>query len=230
MESNKKEVQVHLVPTEDKSHIINDRAIGLQYNSIPLDNTLGYNPQHLYFTSDEDIKEGDWFITIDENQEIIHAVDEQWRALQKYEGLKELSRKIIASTDPKLYQLHDNGVLGQGITRIAQPTQAFIEAYCKQGGIDKVLVEYETNNVNSQEVMFHEEHKEYFFEDRVDGRWCSYIVLKENLKVDPIHNTITTHRIVEKTYTREDIRNAMEYAFMIAKDTADCEYYLKELL
>ena len=46
------------MPTEDKSHIINDGAIGLQYNSIPLDNTLGYNPQHLYFTSDEDIKEG----------------------------------------------------------------------------------------------------------------------------------------------------------------------------
>ena len=36
----KNTVKVIMLPTEDKSNLINDKAIGLQYNSIPLNNTF----------------------------------------------------------------------------------------------------------------------------------------------------------------------------------------------
>lgn len=178
----KKEAQVHMLPTNGKDIAMLSKRVKdgmLQSANGPEGvancNTM-WQPQHLYFTTDEEIKEGD--LCYDEG------------ASPGWNGIKNISKclrtdkkgywnkrcnKIIASTDPKL--------LADGLP---QPSQAFIEKFCKVGGIDEVDVEYERVSA---------------FEQRgLPSR------LKINiLKVDPVHNTITTHRIVEKKYSIDDI-------------------------
>ena len=118
----KNTVKVIMLPTEDKSNLINDKAIGLQYNS----NTLGYNPQHLYFTSDEEIKEGDWCINEKYPNKPFKNIN-----LEKGQGVI----KIVATTDT---------TFTQPIPYFPQIPQSFIKEYVKQGGIDEVELEHKS--------------------------------------------------------------------------------------
>ena len=92
---------------------------------------MGCQAYHLYFTTDEEIKEGDWFINTG-NHNIIMQAKKDGNSLAK-----EYCKKIIATTDPKLIE--------SGVSEI--PT-SFIEEYCKAGGINEVYVECEGYKVN----------------------------------------------------------------------------------
>ena len=84
-----------------------------------------YQAQHLYFTSNEEIKEGDWFYSVKFNK------------IGKYSGHEFLTEweayKIIASTDTSI--------------GLPQPSTAFIEKYISEYNkgniIEKVMVEYD---------------------------------------------------------------------------------------
>ena len=183
MEANRKRVQVHRLPTKDKSKIF---MVGTDiiYSAL---NEKGKDRVHLYFTTDEEIKEGDWMMNLNGDTIYQHFGNggdfEQWN-------------KIIASTDPKLTVKYDNGVRDFGwetksisYKKLPQPSQALIKAYCEQGG-SEVDVEYEINPILDLEIL--------------DGKTR----VKEIIfipKVDPIHNTITTYRIVEKMYSRDEV-------------------------
>jgi hypothetical protein len=201
MEVNKKRMKVHMVHTKKESYIgvcikkMRDRAIGdVQHFNSPMLMSLEYwQPHHLYYTSDDEIKEGDWVLGK-------HGPTKNWNAI---EGFTSQYRKIEVSTDPKLTDKCDGCKRAKdsdtiytcscGVSRVAQPTQAFIEAYCKQGGIDRVLVEYESD------------HKKVERPKGVHPKGV-HITITPNfkLKVDPIHGTVVTHRIVEKTYTEKE--------------------------
>ncbi len=80
---------------------------------------FGGSGQHLYFISNEEIKQDDWCL---------------WghRMVKKFESSNHNSlmwAKIIATTDPAL--------------NLPRPSQSFLEAYCRQNGIDEVLIEVE---------------------------------------------------------------------------------------
>ena len=183
MEANKERCQVHMLPTEDK--VIEGSLISRTFDDkLAIANCLtvddkdakrdGHINNYLYFTTDEEIKEGDWFIWLKYN--IVE------RATKK-DNNKEC-RKIISSTDPKLciectYKGDDK------CKSLPQPSQAFIKAYCEQGGFDEVDVEYDFKTLISEDV---------------------YNEIVTFLKVDPIHNTITTHRIVEKMYSLDEMK------------------------
>ena len=138
--------------------------------------------------------------------------------------------KIISSTDPKLTQKECNWVeadvqghleclkCGDWIetditditpkcqtqtTLLPQPSQALIKAYCEQGGFDEVDVEY-------TEIMFP-------LKERIGIKEREFI-----LKLDPIHNTITTHRIVEKMYSREEMIELCKKAFAQGEKGEGC--------
>ncbi len=211
-------------PTEDKSILYkrndtNEPHLGEFIINDP-DDKLRTN-QHLYFTSGEEIKEGGKMLTHE-------GVETAEYDGYSFDNGDEFCLKIIASTDPKL--------------NLPQPTQAFIKAYCEQGGIDEVDVEYEefyafcvgdTVTVKSERELFGVEKGQKLivkaFEgdhiryegDGVQGIHSSH--LEEGfdsvftLKIDPIHNTITTHRIVEKTYSRDDIIHALTYGHRMGK-------------
>jgi hypothetical protein len=54
---------IHLIPTGKPSRLIknNHSQLLLTIQTLPLDRELGCFPQNIYITSDEEIKEGDWF-------------------------------------------------------------------------------------------------------------------------------------------------------------------------
>jgi hypothetical protein len=119
-------IQAVMLPTEDKSHIINDKLLGLQYNSIPLDNSLLYNPQHLYTTVSQDvepIKEGDWVYNSFYNE--VYKFDKSIHFGTRSSNYK----KIIATTDPKLLKEHDDSVPIPRMksTGIAKLQQSFLK-------------------------------------------------------------------------------------------------------
>jgi hypothetical protein len=95
-----------------------------------------YQPQHLYITTDEEIKKGDYIYDgLDKVGKTTKNSDFTW--MNKVNTI----RKIIATTDPKIY-FND---IGEGVIesygKLPQIPQSFIEEYCKAGGIDRVMVE-----------------------------------------------------------------------------------------
>ena len=108
--------------------------------------------QHLYITSDEDIKEGDWCLVIKSHKDLLK--DDIFQYNGECSINHEYIKKIIATTNTSLYtekeswfssvkSFDDNKVKLQ----LPQPSQEFIEAYIKvynEGNpITEVMIEYE---------------------------------------------------------------------------------------
>lgn len=114
-----------------------------------------HKPQHIYITSDDEVKEGDWMINTNGdtilNYESKNEGDNTWR---------EYWKKIIATTDTSLNEKECSKCFGYGNDQsgychkchgtgngliLSQPSdkfiQAYIDAYNKGEKIDKVLVE-----------------------------------------------------------------------------------------
>ena len=99
-------------------HITNNAEV---WGNI-LTSTFG-KPQHLYITTDDEIKEDDWYV-LTKNDGTPTTI---LKATVDGGSLKFNSEKIIATTDTKL--------------KLPQPSKDFIESYCKNP-VDKVMVEY----------------------------------------------------------------------------------------
>ena len=132
--------QLRLDQSYDSSHI-----------SDPIDNSM--LPQHLYILSDDEIKEGDWFIAenrpqqcIDILDKMIHFRDKRGFRIVPYKG----SRKIIATTDSSIRSLisYDSSVEdSEQYKYLPSIPQSFIDKYVseynKGNTIEEVRVEYE---------------------------------------------------------------------------------------
>lgn len=99
---------------------------------------------HLYFTTDEEIKEGNWCIVTDVSGTKLVVKCDEIGVMKSIVSSQiaydsDLARKVIASTDPKLHYSVD---YIPNYKDLPSPSQAFIEKYCKLGGIDEVDVEY----------------------------------------------------------------------------------------
>ena len=175
MEANRTRTQVHMLPTEQSLMCKTNDKLYFYPQENWFTRSTDTDPQHLYFTTDEEIKEGDWMMNLNGDTIYQHFGNggdfEQWN-------------KIIATTDPEL--------------ELPQPSQAFIKAYCEQGGFDEVDVEY-VEMITCKLCNKSEE-------ECSDNFTCEGNMIGEDiLKVDPIHNTITTHRIVYKMYSKKDL-------------------------
>ena len=101
--------------------------------------------KHLYITTDEEIKKGDWFINLGSGGHpgvaIYQANSENSKAINEFK-FPEI-KKIIATTDT---ELHYNKVVEEDMHMYKESLphipQHIIEAYVKKP-FDKVLVEYE---------------------------------------------------------------------------------------
>jgi hypothetical protein len=177
----KKESQVVTLPTDKVSSILINTYINETHSTskfvqgvaketldqIPVEavELRGYKYQHLYITTDEEIKEGDWCILMGDYGNPM-STPQQWLGKGV---LNNGLRKIIATTDRSLRtkKISDDVIcrkcshLQAGSAQpscpqcdyptphleietiyLPQPSQAFIEKYCEVGGIDKVMVEY----------------------------------------------------------------------------------------
>jgi hypothetical protein len=147
--------------------------------------------KEIYITTDEEIKESDWCydsiygiaqVTKIGNSGILYFDKESFCL----GGKEELSRvrKIISTTDTKLGYGDEFG----GWYPLSQPSQAFIEKYCKVGGIDEVLVEY---------IPYSDSQS-----------------FKTILKVNS-HNEITIHPIKD-SWTREEVIELLKESSMLS--------------
>jgi len=222
-----KRAKVIMLPTKDISQItlntyINEthNCSNLQFNFKPKFSnedakSMGFEYQHLYITTNDEIKEGD---------EMIKGA---WY-INTFRGFGEpfmndnlcnngYLRQIIATTDKSLvthsYYPQFTNDKSKIDYYLPQPSQAFIEKYCKLGGIDEVLVEY------------------------VD--WCDYDDDDPTgldrpdlrLKVDS-HNTITIHPIKDSWSRKEVIQLIRTFDMFMGKDipTKDFDNWIKENL
>lgn len=201
--------KVHRLPTE-KGLIYRYKPDGkLYYNTFFPDREVpqGQNtePHHLYITTDEEIKEGDWFYN-----KGMRTVDKA-SYVESSPYIKNTGKKIIATTDSNLLTEEGRYAKMDKYKSLAfkadrlpsnytlpQIPQSFIEEYCKAGGIDEVLVELES----IQEI-------------HVDG------VIKQGVKLNP-DNTIIIHPVEERVYSREEVEGKLLQGFKAMLD-----YYLK---
>jgi hypothetical protein len=198
MESNRKRTKVVMLPTNGKDVAMLSKRTkdGMLQSANGREGVANCNklwqPQHLYFTTDEEIKEGDWCLKPLYKDGIklgfgILQADSSYFGGYGYDW--EEHHKIIATTDPKLTV---NISRPLGVTQeLPKPSQAFIEKYCKLGGIDEVDVECEDDNYGALFTL-------------IDG--STETVIAQKLKVDS-HNSITIHPIEEQMYSRIQVEN-----------------------
>lgn len=122
-----------MLPTEKATNIYQDRKNNLWYWASPtLETSIA---QHLYITSDEEIKNGDIVY-----EKLIPKIISS-RKIRRFSTLSDNShgcKKVITSTDESL--------------GLARPSDSFIKAYIKAYNegkpITEVMVQYESINVN----------------------------------------------------------------------------------
>lgn len=137
----KKKINIVMLPTEDtKSKVWRNNSTDKLFYFEKTPNTIirnTYTPQHLYFLSDEEIKEGDWYFNSN-TKTILKAKANNVLTINLF---RDRCKKIIATTDESLE------IVSKGINpvyeRLPRPSDDFLKRYCELGGIDECLVEYE---------------------------------------------------------------------------------------
>lgn len=218
--------KVHRLPTEDETGLWKltdvDGNISLHYsmNQKKRSNLEGF---HLYITTDEEIKDGDWVY-----RPYSKKVSQVVKVLKTNRGL-ELTysdklavilsdeRKIIATTDH--LEIPTPGMMSLQGEWIPKIPQSFIEEYCKVGGIDEVLVEYTSDEWSESiklQMISMGDNPEDFKKD-------SELKLNSN-------NEIIIHPVEEKMYSRSELENVMGlcYELGIQKGTLNDLNRLKQ--
>ena len=142
METRKVRSKVIMLPTKNKSllHTHSELSTGCEgmgsFQTLKLTDSKtkfedpdwdGNIPQHLYFTTNDEIKEGDYFINTKQN--IIYKHD-----VINYNVSKDYLKKVVATTDKSL--------------GLPQPSQAFVEKYVELGGIEEVDIELKSSDLD----------------------------------------------------------------------------------
>lgn len=99
----------------------------------------GYKPQYLYFLSNEEIKDGDWYMYW------LISEEKEYKIAQCRGGIlpKCPKAKIIATTDKELRITKEYRPEAFQHIKYPRPSNEFLRVYCEKDGIDKVLVEVE---------------------------------------------------------------------------------------
>jgi len=197
------ECNIIMVATKNKSWLT-DLVVGLNYcgdttancsfDKIPYYLFLKRNDdrgkiqqihqQHLCITSDEEIKEGDYY-TDGKFVELCNSCPEQANMY--------LVKKIIATTDKSLRFKNDIPEFLLGNEYLPQPSQQFIEAYTEAYNSDKpitkVMVEYEENF----QYLHHDD-------DNLNV-WIRVKDIAEKVSIDAYRLSIKEHLKVDKDNT-----------------------------
>lgn len=202
-----KRVKVVMLPTNEKATIIGKyKDVDELVFNTPRDIPRG-EQQHLYILSDEEIKEGDWCISVKRNQlfQVEEVTDNHYVPTdfknKNWTPRKEDCKKIIATTDSSLIRVVES-FKGEVIEeRLPQPSQSFItkyvEKYNKGNIISDVMIEYEEHGITCNQCY------------KVNGGinspdCCGEYYIKDIVKVNPKDNTITIKK-VKNSFTLQEI-------------------------
>lgn len=180
-----------MLPTNEKA------ILGLYPNSNELTIThdkLASIPkyQHLYILSDEEIKDGDWFIWLKYNT--IHKAT-------KPDDNKEC-KKIIATTDSSLLIPFDDVTIG--LPQIPKSfIETFVNEYNKGNIITEVMIEYEKHTPAFSHIGKTPSKQEKLRGCYNNGEQIVGIWTEESLKTNP-ENTINI-KPIKDSWSREEV-------------------------
>lgn len=188
-----KKTQVVMLPTNEKANVGNNVIVKhnttLAYGKkIQEPYNMAETEQHLYFLSDEEIKEGDWVLI---NGCIVRQCKETNKephtiptVIDTIGGIHHIivCKKIIATTDSSLIIGENKGksLLGTDLNKyLPQPSQdfikVFVEEYNKGNVIEWVDVEYEAMNTTIVNRNYND------FEPKVNSKnEITITMIKEN--------------------------------------------------
>lgn len=210
----KEKAQVILLPTENKSNLILNESLNIlgdnnYFSKLAVKLNSYINYYHLYIVSDEEIKEGDWYLSqtypsskINKylSQKPCKFTDEDKKIIEE-NNFQNITFKIIATTDASLNskKLNENSYqLKYKTIYLPQPSQGFIEKYIKEYNkgniITDILVEY---NDCTQLCACQNENIE-----------CQYPLCKQKQLRVSKDNTITIHP-VKDTWSREEVEQLL---------------------
>jgi len=113
--------QIVVLPTEDETRVVDNHGRLCYFKVKPIGVTKHTIPQYLYATISQDvepIKEGDWHIF--NGNFLTQATNRHGELVNPFNR-----RKIIATTDPKIYA----GYSTPGITFVPQLQQSFLKEF-----------------------------------------------------------------------------------------------------
>lgn len=194
-----KKCQVVMLSTNEKANIYYLTAKSkefkdLRYSKEKMPIILDSENFHIYILSDDEIKEGDWFINFNN---IPTKFSETNGGTSKY--IKDNCLKIIATTDESL--LFKLG--GLYPVSLPQPSQSFIEKYVESYNkgmiITNVMIEYEEYD-NGYLIQSMEAYETALINCRD---------IEQRLKINPKDNTITIKR-VKNSWNKEEVRDLLD--------------------
>ena len=203
MENKRVRAKVHMLPTEDIENYplyIHDKGYLIE-GKYRVGEPSG-TQKHLYFTTDEKIKEGDYVVQTNfekSHSSIIKIENEIQKKFANYKNGSFIKGKIVATTDKSL--------------GLPEPSQAFIQKYCELGGIEEVDLEYDEIEIYSNKGT-----------SNIPSRFSYYQGVTTKIKTDS-HNIITIHSIKDSWSREEVIDVVFKYnnlKFGTGKDSA-CE-------
>jgi len=156
----------------------------------------GFENQHLYIISDDEIKEGDWAYSNEFEDNLIFKVD------KKFFDLGIEAKKIIATTNI-LLQFHTDyhGEITNDENKkcynhnLSQPSQQFITKYIK---------EYNKGNIIIDVLVEYEEIYNDYGETDIFDLVCTNHSKISKIKINPKDNTITIKKLKD-SWNREEI-------------------------
>ncbi len=199
MSTIKRKAKIIMLPTEKATNhtlwLTNNNQ--LIHTHVSGEYLTKYTPQNLYIISDDEIKEGDWYI--DDTDAIRQSITSN----KEYWGVRKDYKKIIATTDSELKKTIEYRPEAFQHKELPQPSPQFIakfiESYNKGDIITDILVEYEYFNYNLDELR--ERHLNNL----------PHIYQEEKLKVDR-NNHITITK-VKDSWNKEEVEAHCKHAF-----------------
>lgn len=196
-----KKCKVIMLPTKEQNikgkHLTKCHLVGEQLRIGEMNNDFHNadwaKQQHLYITSNEEIKEGNWYY-----DKIRNSIHQMTIGILNVIKSQDNYSKIIATTDSSLkFRRVGTAESLDEYDSLPRPSDAFIQKYIeKQGKIDEVLVEYENKLL--------EPHKDEYGDER-------YNKFDYKLKV-ALDNTITI-KPVKDSWNREEVVKAYNLGF-----------------
>ena len=186
------EAEVVMLTTDKRTRIDKIRN-SLRYSIYLIPSNAFSEFQHLYILSNEEIKEGDWFIDLKDNTIWQNKAKESMR-----KSIFPECKKIIATT---------NEYIGYTDIRVSPVKNFCIYPKPSDSFIKKYIEEYNKGNVITNVLVEYEIGKSY------SGN--SGLEIKQWLKVDS-NNTITIKKLEPELYTREEVKILLQKSLLFA--------------
>ncbi len=190
-----KKIKVLMLPTHNKANLMLGKNTGKLLIGVPNLHDNLFLGQHLYFTSDDEIKEGDWFISITGSVSKCCKNSLYFANHTLNEDQSICRNKIVATTDSLI-----NGVIDAFGYNLPQPPQSFLTLFVK---------EHNEGNVIKEVIV------EYYY-DKIFGDGTLTSISTLNYKVNHKDNTITIKPDVQtrkESWNREEFEGKLKELF-----------------